>query len=408
MYINFRKLEAFRPEIKLADSGTTIGSIVRWHRKQKNMTLNEGADGICSISYLSKVENSLIEPSEQILEDLKKRFEFEDLLNYDLLRYQDHYQDIINKLYDYKEIPDFYVKIYSNKKDFKSKLIMFAYYINRDNIYKAKHLYNDLESDLSKFSNEEINLFYFLSSLLLQLEGKYYLALKVLKLCNIVNINSHISKLVDYNKVILKLKLGRHFQSVEITDDLEKRLLQSRNFERYKNIQKNKFLYSLNEFDYNVAITLINDNHILVKKEKQLAKTALSILNHKEVNESYLINNINSSNNFYLLTLLYFDQLEDYEKIKEIMSISTKHKLNPINEQIEFFLESKYTLDNEDFIRYIKNISTNYENSFNGYYALSTLYENASVYYENKTFYKTANLIRKYGKKMLNDLKKSA
>ena len=90
------------------------------------------------------------------------------------------------------------------------------------------------------------------------------------------------------------------------------------------------------------------------------------------------------------------------------MSISTKHKLNPINEQIEFFLESKYTLDNEDFIRYIKNISTNYENSFNGYYALSTLYENASVYYENKTFYKTANLIRKYGKKMLYDLKKSA
>lgn len=40
-------------------------------KKTKNMTLNEGAEGICSISYLSKVENNLIEPSELILNDLK-------------------------------------------------------------------------------------------------------------------------------------------------------------------------------------------------------------------------------------------------------------------------------------------------------------------------------------------------
>ena len=35
MVLNYKKLETYKPEIKLQETGTTIGSIVRWQRKQK-------------------------------------------------------------------------------------------------------------------------------------------------------------------------------------------------------------------------------------------------------------------------------------------------------------------------------------------------------------------------------------
>lgn len=71
-----------------------------------------------------------------------------------------------------------------------------------------------------------------------------------------------------------------------------------------------------------------------------------------------------------------------------------------------FFINSKYTLDSDSFIRYIRNITTNFESNYNGYYIMSILFDNASNYYENKNFYKAANLIRKYGKEMLLKLKR--
>ena len=121
LFINFKKLLAHQPEVKLQETKNTVGSIVRWERKRRNMTLHEGAEGICSVSYLSKVENSLIEPSEQILDNLKKRLEIETLIDFDLQRYDEHYDDIIQTIFNYKQVSSFYYDMYFGKKDYKSK-----------------------------------------------------------------------------------------------------------------------------------------------------------------------------------------------------------------------------------------------------------------------------------------------
>lgn len=406
MSINLKKLESYRPEIKLQEIGTTIGSIVRWHRKQKNMTLNEGADGICSISYLSKVENNLIEPSDQILDDLKKRFELEELLNYDLKRYEEHYSDIVDKLFGYKEIPTFYFKLYETKTDYKSKLVLFAYYIQRHNLIKAKKVYKDLEYEINKFNHDEINLFYLLTSLMLIEEGKYYIALRILNLSNVINVNSKLSMLIDYKKIYLNLMLGKFMQSFNLSEDLEKRLLKNHNLLRYNNLLKLKLFYTVDEYDYQYSLDKINEQQFLTRKEKELNKTFLNLLRNQKISKTLLEKNISDSNDWYLINLLYFDFLEDYQKIKEIMNKSSKFGSNPVNQHIEFFLDSKYNMDSDSFSRYIKNISTNFENNYNGYYFLSLLYENAANYYENKTFYKTANLIRKLSKELLSNLKR--
>ncbi len=406
MVLNYKKLETYKPEIKLQETGTTIGSIVRWQRKQKNMTLNEGAEGICSISYLSKVENNLIEPSELILNDLKKRFEIEDLINYDLERFEKHYELIISCFFNYKEIPLMLFKLYEGNTDYKSKLVLFSFYLFKNNLTKAKVIYKDLEFEINKFTHDEINLFYYLTAKMLEKEGRFYLSLKVLNLTNIIDKDSELSMLVDFKKILLNLTLGRHLQSLIISDDLEKRLLIKNHLTRYHNLLKLKLLWSLNEYDYEYQLREIDRRLYLTRKDKQMIKTFLNLLHHNKINNSTLDKNLSESVYWYMMALLYYDQEEDFQKIKEIINECNNYKTIPIVEQIEFFINSKYTLDSDSFIRYIRNITTNFESNYNGYYIMSILFDNASNYYENKNFYKAANLIRKYGKEMLLKLKR--
>lgn len=408
MVINYKKLETYKPEIKLQETGATIGSIVRWQRKQKNMTLNEGAEGICSISYLSKVENNLIEPSELILNDLKKRFEIEDLINYDLERFEEHYELIISCFFNYKEIPLMLFKLYESNTDYKSKLVLFSFYLFKNNLTKAKVIYKDLEFEINKFTHDEVNFFYYLTAKMLEKEGRFYLSLKVLNLTNIIDKDSKLSMLVDFNKILLKLTLGRHLQSLIISYDLEKRLLIKNHLTRYHNLLKLKLLWSLNEYDYEYQLREIDRSLYLTRKDKQMIKTFLNLLHHNKINNSTLDKNLSESVYWYIMALLYYDQEEDFQKIKEIINEYNNYKTIPIVEQIEFFINSKYTLDSDSFIRYIRNITTNFESNYNGYYIMSILFDNASNYYENKNFYKASNLIRKYGKEMLLNLKRMA
>ena len=52
------------------------------------MTLEEGAAGICSISYLSKLENNQIEPNLDFVDQLVERFDIKEQLTFDDYQYE--------------------------------------------------------------------------------------------------------------------------------------------------------------------------------------------------------------------------------------------------------------------------------------------------------------------------------
>jgi HTH-type transcriptional regulator, quorum sensing regulator NprR len=58
----------------------TFGPALKRSRKSMEMTLEEAAKDICSVSYLSKVENNLIEVSPRFYEKLVKRFSLHEAM----------------------------------------------------------------------------------------------------------------------------------------------------------------------------------------------------------------------------------------------------------------------------------------------------------------------------------------
>ncbi|MBM7584060.1 tetratricopeptide (TPR) repeat protein [Bacillus pakistanensis] len=57
----------------------TIGSKIRYHRVRKNLTQEELAKGVLSVSYLSKIENNQINASQEILDLLCNRLGIENI-----------------------------------------------------------------------------------------------------------------------------------------------------------------------------------------------------------------------------------------------------------------------------------------------------------------------------------------
>ncbi|MDR7073270.1 helix-turn-helix domain-containing protein [Fictibacillus barbaricus] len=75
-----------------------LGEKIRYFRRVKNLSQQELAAGICSIPYLSKIENGVTEPSEEIQQHLAERLEIRlDTINEDeILR---NYVDLFYSLY---------------------------------------------------------------------------------------------------------------------------------------------------------------------------------------------------------------------------------------------------------------------------------------------------------------------
>lgn len=75
-----------------------VGEKIRYFRKVKNLSQQELAAGICSVPYLSKIENSVTEPSEEIQQHLASRLEIRlNSLNENELIHK--YVDLFHSLY---------------------------------------------------------------------------------------------------------------------------------------------------------------------------------------------------------------------------------------------------------------------------------------------------------------------
>ncbi|MDR7073272.1 helix-turn-helix transcriptional regulator [Fictibacillus barbaricus] len=112
-----------------------LGEKIRYFRKVKNLSQQELAAGICSIPYLSKIENGVTEPSEKIKQQLAERLEInlnsinenEVLSNYvDLFYslYQRDYQSADEKFHTFLETPSQSIEEEILNKIFKSIYIL--------------------------------------------------------------------------------------------------------------------------------------------------------------------------------------------------------------------------------------------------------------------------------------------
>lgn len=136
-----------------------IGSAIRFSRKALNMTLEEGAEGICSVSYLSKIENNQIELSDRFANQLMERFN----LNTDSTHYVSEYENHIlhlsqSLLHKNKPNPEV-LGFYEGRTDHQSLLIDFSFHHLHQNHSKRDKAFIKIKPMIQLLNDHELGLF---------------------------------------------------------------------------------------------------------------------------------------------------------------------------------------------------------------------------------------------------------
>ena len=127
------------------DTYYIVGSEIRARRMRLEMTLEALADGICSLSYLCKIENSKIEPNKAFLNELCERLELSTTQVNTLLSLREALErcnvDFLNNRCDY--IDDYFEKG-RDLDNYRYSIIRFIYFIYHKNLPVANKIYLDL------------------------------------------------------------------------------------------------------------------------------------------------------------------------------------------------------------------------------------------------------------------------
>lgn len=406
MKINLYKLISRQPTKANSVENPIIGSVIKWERKQKNMTLEEGSEGICSTSYLSKVENNQITPSSTILKKLKKRLDLEDVLDYDLERFQDCMKMIIDALVKEKSLAQMYEQLYLNRKDQKSRLVLFGYYVTNEKYDQAAALYPYLEEEIDKFDLLEINLFYFLTAKVLARQGRYVQAIKVLNLADYLKDYPELELLIKVELVLLKLKTGKYFTIRHELEHLKSKLLNAKWHKRFRMIEISILFQAFEEVDYDYVEAQIKNMKNYPKRYiKTLLFAAVVFYNKEYRNISDFESLAQKDFIVYLLYLLYLDQKGMDLEFDKFVSKPNKLKENPVIKELIFFITHKRKLDPGAFLRYIRTLENGIYEYYNGVVFIKFIFERTADIFEKQKYYKTANKIRKSSSKIIKTLK---
>ena len=149
-----KNLQKFIRQLKekgVSCRGSIVSQILKNERIKRNLTLNELAEGVCSVSYLSKLENCLIKSNDLFYTQLFEKMD----IDFNMVNLEE-YENLLEEVIKYYFLNDY------------------------DNIYK---IYNELKSVPNNTNISLVNCFYYLKNSEYDLFMKSFNELSEVKEC---------------------------------------------------------------------------------------------------------------------------------------------------------------------------------------------------------------------------------
>jgi transcriptional regulator with XRE-family HTH domain len=159
------------------------GRVSKKKRKELNVTQDEISNGICSISYLSKIENNQIVPSDMYVREIMEKLDIDHDMVSKGIQDKVYVTDIIDAFFYYDD--EKMERIYQDIKDIEYNVVI--------NLCKLGYtVYHQLEDDnqyvmmlehvVNNMSDLEVELYLYFASLYFIFHQKYKVALELIVL----------------------------------------------------------------------------------------------------------------------------------------------------------------------------------------------------------------------------------
>lgn len=357
-----------------------IGGYIKKKRKELNITQDVVSSGICSVSYLSKIENNQIVPKEFYVREIMEKLEVEKEFFEKDLNDSIYLDKMLKGIFylDDELIESTYNEIEIIEHNLTINLCKLAYYVyfgkNDDNQYVMM-----LENLVNNMNNFELKMYLLLASLYYISLDKLKISLEVLILGNKLEITNDLLNALysEYTYLVKQRLLKKNCSS----DDYERAQTV---YSRYHNVKRSVILalwksYYIATENPDAALKLLKmiktsfldsfskDFYYLIKAQSQYKLNLY--------NESILcLNNIREESSFfYQKTILLYEiclisnDSEMCDSIKEILKIYKPDKF-----QLKHKVYYHYLLEQQkDNVKeYIRDIAIPFSIKINDYYGL--------------------------------------
>lgn len=370
---------------RLGGINSTYGSMVKEYRLKNDLTLEDVAEEVCSVSYISKIENNLIKPSERFMKLLEEKHNIfkEQKTTDETLILNNIFEAIKNDNLDFIKNLD-YPK---NNSDYRKKLLTLFKSAVDLNEQIFKHYLTECMLYIQSYTEKEVAIFIYILITYYFNNEKH---LKVYEMKTLIDeIKCYEIKLrLKYYYFISAWYLGYGVDSSEL---LEVKTFFIHNLENEKVIHLTK-----NEFYKKIFIMKFN------KIEEEIDKNNL-----KEDDKNYFLAIVYLQEKKYLEALELVNKIENLDEdvivLKNILLYKTgKYVKNNNNfsklssEIVSRFIDNTF-LDRKDFINEIKNYSNVIINEIDIFYLLEFLMLESVEILRLESFYKDAlNILIKY------------
>ncbi|MBR7554657.1 helix-turn-helix domain-containing protein [Allobacillus sp. GCM10007491] len=324
-----------------------IGAIIQYYRTKKGYTQKQMADGICSVSYLSKIENEMIKPKEDVARLLFDRLD----ISYDDITHSNNKQIVrkVFKLYkrikekDYEaaresieELNRILTPFHAPKALSIFQLVHFYFIIQTRENDKVEQMYREVIRLEDRFKDENLYLFHKVIGLYFNYKAQPNKALSHFETAKTMSVQLSINDTEIYYLLALSLtRIRKPAQS---------------NY--YCQIAKDQFEADFLYTNVTDCYILFGVNYMLLEAYEVSEKYFLQVLNSKPMGDSPDIQRRVKHNlailYFYMeeydRSISYMEELNEYDynlydKIQSYYMQAKIHYLNNKNEQAIEFLE---------------------------------------------------------------------
>ena len=170
---------------KFKSDFTDIGSFIKKKRKDLRVTQDEISNGICSISYLSKIENNQIVPNDFYVKEIMGKLDIEEDIYCKSIKDKEFIDETL-KAFFYMDDARL-IELYGEIKDIEHNVVInlcklgYTVYFNKSDNNQYVMM---LENLVNNMSNQEVKIYLYFSSLYFIQNEKYKVALELIVLSN--------------------------------------------------------------------------------------------------------------------------------------------------------------------------------------------------------------------------------
>ncbi len=374
----------------------TIGSAIKFKRKELKMTLEEASEGICSISYLSKLENNVIEPSDRYVFKLKKRFCINESTNGmdDVTCNMLVHKLMVQMLNDGKLNITFLDGI-NHQINYQTTLLKLGFYVLNDMSKEMYRTYQHMVSMIGSMDDHLFNILVCLVSQILYEEARYQEANDLLAMLPKKEMHEILKLYCDKHMLINAIHLDNVALFHELYPRYQEALVRMGYYKQMHELTCYKLTYFVNVMGISSYQNLLNKYHHLSKKFKQKAEFMNLYANGKY---QVIIDQIKKPpeelcNSLFITKLLALDALGETKEIVKYLKVAQSKCLTYNQRLIVNFLKAKHTYEKKALMIYLRTVILGDGALTDDVKILMFLQHQAHRLFSKYFFYKEATLV---------------